>query len=78
MCLERVTARTHIFTCECEKKQAYQVVIVLVFKKIVRDLYTNHEVYKKKTKQNKTKKNRNPSLLLLLSVKNKKLLLIII
>ena len=77
MCLERVTARTHIFTCECEKKQAYQVVIVLVFKKIVRDLYTNHEVYKKK-KNKKQKKNRNPSLLLLLSVKNKKLLLIII
>lgn len=36
---------------ECEKKQAYQVVIVLVFEKIVRDLYTNHEVYKKKSKK---------------------------
>ena len=59
MCLERVTARTHIFTCECEKKQAYQVVIVLVFKKIVRDLYTNHEVYKKKNKQTKKKKSQS-------------------
>ena len=59
MCLERVTARTHIFTCECEKKQAYQVVIVLVFKKIVRDLYTNHEVYKKKKTNKKKKKSQS-------------------
>ena len=65
MCLERVTARTHIFTCECEKKQAYQVVIVLVFKKIVRDLYTNHEVYKKK--KNKQKKKKSQSLIALVT-----------
>ena len=65
--MERVTARTHIFTCECEKKQAYQVVIVLVFKKIVRDLYTNHEVYKKKPKNKKPKKKKSQSLIALVT-----------